>query len=386
MSLWSSCLVLALVGMGCGASPSASRRDTCLQAFAKRALLHEDDTWQTDFCRGGESASEMQPGGQPRDGIPPIDAPAFVTIANANTWIRDTEPVVAFEHNGDVRAYPLQILIWHEVVNDEVGGLSVVVSFCPLCYAALVFERPAHEGERLTFGTTGVLRRSDLVMWDRQTESWWQQFDGEAIVGRLAGERLRALPTAIVSWKAFKAAHPTGTVLSRDTGAKRAYGRNPYVGYDDIEKKPYYYRGRVGDGLPPMARVVGVKMGAEARAYSMDTVRRKRRIHDMLAGNSIAVLWAPGAASAVQAETIAAGSDVGSVGVFLTKVRGQALTFQPEEGGGFIDVQTRSSWTVRGIAVRGPLAGERLTPVVHHQVFWFAWSAFVGERGRLHQP
>ena len=173
--------------------------------------------WKTDFSRHSVPYSEVFSGGVPRDGIPPIDDPKFTTPEQANGWLGEQEPVIAFELNGDARAYSLQILTWHEIVNDLVGDVPVAVTFCPLCNSAIVFDRRL-EGIVYDFGVSGNLRNSDLIMWDRQTESWWQQFTGEAIVGELAGKRLTFIPASIISWADFKAANPEGKVLSRDTG------------------------------------------------------------------------------------------------------------------------------------------------------------------------
>ncbi|MFQ5875457.1 MAG: DUF3179 domain-containing protein, partial [Dehalococcoidia bacterium] len=181
-------------------------------------------------------------------------------------WLADNEPVISFELNGDARAYPIQVLIWHEVVNDVVGGVPVVVTFCPLCNTALAFERTLNSTVH-DFGTSGMLRFSDLIMYDRQTQTWWQQIGGEAIVGELTGTRLKQLPASIVSWKAFRTSFPGGQVLSRDTGFARDYGRNPYTGYDDVNKPPFLFVGPEDDRLRPVDRVVTVSIGDEAAAY-----------------------------------------------------------------------------------------------------------------------
>ena len=193
--------------------------------------------WTTDFSRHSVPYSEILSGGVPRDGIAPLDDPKFTTPDDADQWLGDQEPVIAFESNGDVRAYPLQILIWHEIVNDVVGGVPVAVTFCPLCNTAIVFERTL-EGVVYDFGTSGKLRNSDLIMWDRQTESWWQQFTGEAIVGELTGKKLMFLSGPIIAWSDFKSANPEAKVLSRDTGFSRPYGQNPYGGYDQADNHP----------------------------------------------------------------------------------------------------------------------------------------------------
>jgi len=235
----------------------------CEDPFGGTTPAFRTDGWDTNFCLHNVPYDEIFSGGPPRDGIPPIDSPRFETVDSADTWIEDVEPVIILEVNNEVRAYPLQILIWHEIVNDEIGGQPVVVTFCPLCNTALAFARPTVNGELLTFGTSGNLRISDLVMWDRQTESWWQQFNGKAIVGDLTGTKLEFLPSAIISWADFKSKHPEGQVLSIETGFSRSYGRNPYSGYDNINSYPFAYTGDLNDRLPPMARVLGILLSWE---------------------------------------------------------------------------------------------------------------------------
>ena len=201
--------------------------------------------WKTDFSLHSVPYSGILSGGPPRDGIPPLDDPKFTTFGDADGWLDGEEPVIAIEIDGDARAYPLQILIWHEIVNDVVGGVPVSVTFCPLCNSAIVFDRRLN-GVVYDFGTSGNLRNSDLIMWDRQTESWWQQFTGQAIVGELTGRTLTFLPASIISWGDFKAANPEGEVLSRDTGFRRTYGLNPYAGYDRANNPPFPVRRRSG--------------------------------------------------------------------------------------------------------------------------------------------
>ncbi len=178
--------------------------------------------------------SEILSGGPPKDGIPAIDEPQLTTTDEADTWLEPQEPVILLQVGDDARAYPIQILMWHEIVNDTVGEVPVVVTFCPLCNTGIAFER-TFEDHVLDFGTTGRLRYSNMIMYDRQTETWWQQATGEAIVGEFTGRRLTFIPASIISWADFKAAHPEGGVLSRETGYRRDYGRNPYVGYDDVK-------------------------------------------------------------------------------------------------------------------------------------------------------
>jgi hypothetical protein len=348
------------------------------------AVINDDDrsatlarltsSWHTNWERRTVSTGEMMSGGPPRDGIPPIDDPKFVSPDDAAEWLADNEPVVIFEHNGDARTYPLQILTWHEIVNDTVGELPVSVTFCPLCNATVVFDRRL--GDTVyDFGVSGLLRNSDLIMWDRQTESLWQQFTGDGIVGDLAGAQLRILPSAIISFADFRAAHPDGLVLSRETGHNRRYGQNPYVGYDTVGQNPFLFTGETDGRLPAMIRVITLSLGEADIAYPLPTLAEMGVIHDEQAGQPIVVFHTPGTSSALGAAVIAQAEDVGATGVFDPVLDGQQLTFRAEDGR-FIDEHTGSTWNILGQAVDGPLAGSQLDRLVHADHFWFSWAAF----------
>jgi len=272
------------------------------------------------------------------------------------------------------RAYPLQILTWHEIVNDVVGEVPVIVTFCPLCNAAITFDRRL-DGQVYEFGTSGLLRNSDLVMYDRTTESLWQQLTGEAIVGELAGQQLTFLPSSIVSSADFRQAYPTGLVLSRDTGFGRSYGRNPYGGYDTIGESPFLFDGELDGRLPAMERVVTVALNGVDVAYPLSVLSEVHVIDDTQGGVDLMVWHLPGASSALGASVIAEAEDVGATGVFDPHLDGQRLSFRFEDGA-IVDEETGSTWNVLGQAVDGPLAGKSLTPIIHGNHFWFAWAAF----------
>lgn len=333
---------------------------------------------KTDFSKHSIPYSEIQSGGPPRDGIPAIDDPRFVTVAEADAWLRPQEPVILLELDGEVKAYPLQILIWHEIVNDVVGGLPVVVTWCPLCNTGIAFEREV-DGQVLDFGTTGRLRFSNLIMYDRQTESWWQQATGEAIVGEMTGKRLTFLPANLLSWQDFRETHPQGSVLSRETGYSRPYGTNPYLGYDDVGQFPFLYQGPAIPGkLPAMARVLTVELGGEAVAYPYHVLSRLKVVNDTVGGQHIVVFWRKGTASPLDAAAVAEGRDVGSASAFSRAVAGRLLTFEAA-GEQFRDRETGTTWDVSGRARRGPLAGHRLEAVTAINHFWFSWAAFKPE-------
>ncbi len=244
-----------------------------------------------------------------------------------------------------VRAYPIQILTWHEIVNDTIDGDPITVTFCPLCNSAIAFERrvettpEAREmlGVReaiLDFGTSGRLYRSNLVMYDRQTKSLWIQFTGQAVAGPFIETRLENVPVQLVAWKDVRAAHPDVAVLSRQTGHNRAYGRNPYVGYDDANSSPFLFDGPTDDRLRPMDRVVTVREGDRATAYPYATLeRRARGDATVVMDGDVVIFYRKGTASALDASSIAAGRDVGATGVFSAVLDGRKLTFEVQGDG-----------------------------------------------------
>jgi hypothetical protein len=283
---------------------------------------------ETDFERALVPFGEIFSGGVPRDGIPALTDPAMIPVAEDDR-LEAIEPVMTVEIEGTrPRAYPLRYLTWHEIANDSVGGLPIAVTFCPLCNSGLVFDRRVG-GRVLEFGVSGMLRHSDLIMYDRETHTWWQQMDGRGIVGALAGERLEPVVTWMESWEAFAARNPDGLVMAEPTGHRRAYGQNPYVGYD-TSRQPFLYQGEdPPHGIPPLARVVRVG----DRAWPLDRLAEEGEIVE----DGLHLVWSEGMASALDGREIAASRNVGQV------------------------------------RVRDPATGE---DVVHEVVFAFAFHAF----------
>ncbi len=296
----------------------------------------------------------MLSGGPPKDGIPSIDEPNFISVQSADEWLDDVEPVILVQVGDDARAYPIQILIWHEIVNDVIGGMPVAITFCPLCNTAIAFDATV-DGQVLDFGTTGRLRYSNLLMYDRPTETWWTQATGEAVVGVLTGKQLNFLPAPIISWKDFKTGHPDGLVLSRDTGSPRSYGNNPYSGYDDINLSPFLFRGPETPGvLPAMARVFTVNMNSDLVAYPYELLQSVSVINDDVGGHQVAVFWDEGTASPFSP---LGSNDVGAANIFSRELDGQTLNFAFADGE-IIDLETLSVWNVLGLAVSGDLQGQ----------------------------
>lgn len=332
-----------------------------------------DDRRDARFPEPLVDPGELRSGGPPPDGIPSIDEPKFLR-ADEVGFLADTEPVLALEVGDEARAYPVQVLIWHEIVNDTVDGVPVTVTYCPLCNSAIAYDRRL--GDRvLEFGTSGMLFNSALVMYDRQTESLWSHFTGEAVIGHLAGERVEVLPVATVSWADWRQAHPDGLVLSRDTGFDREYGRNPYPGYDDVDSSPFLFDGEVDGRLAAMERVIGIERDGEAVAVRLDELADRSVIEVDVAGTRLVVWVLPGAVSALDAGSVAGGREVGATGVFEPVAGDRALSFE-RDGDDFVDDETGSRWNVLGEAVDGPLEGTVLEAVAHVDTFWFAWGAF----------
>jgi hypothetical protein len=344
----------------------------CGDAFEGNLVNFATRFWpSTNFCKHSVDYSEIFSGGPPPDGIPAIDDPVFENVNSADEWLEDEWPVMFFESGEEARAYPLAILIWHEIVNDEVAGQHVSLTFCPLCNSTIAFNSVLEDGTVLDFGTTGNLRNSDLIMYDRQTRSWWQQFTGEAIVGQLTGAMLEMLPSQIVSWADFKQNYPDSAVLSRETGYGRRYGINPYGGYDDVGGSPFFPVGEYGDELPPIERVVAITIGELDVAFPFSRLAEVGVANEEYVGQPIAIFWKSGTNTAFGNNDM----NVGSTGAFSRELDGQVLTFEATDEG-FVDEETGSQWSLTGESIGGPLMGNSLEKLVSGEHFWFAWSVF----------
>ncbi len=330
--------------------------------------------------------SGIKTGGPPPEGIPTIDVPCYVA-ANEVEYLSDTSPVMAVEINGDARAFPLGIMTAHELVNDNIGGVPVTVSYCPLCNSGVVYDRRVAD-RVLDFGTSGSLYQSSLVMYDRQTQSLWTHFNGQAVVGHLEREQLDFFPTQIASWKQWQQANPDGVVLSRETGYYRpeSYVRNPYTGYESGSGllSSGFQSEEIDDRLPTKERVIGISFaGGGAIAVRHQYLRDNGVAHFSLESEEgtdvpLVAFNISGTNSALDTEVIDQGLDVGSSAVFSAEAAGQQLMFEPNEDdpATFIDTSTGSTWNIFGRAVAGELEGEQLEPVVFLDTFWFAWSTF----------
>ncbi|MEX1156442.1 MAG: DUF3179 domain-containing protein, partial [Chloroflexota bacterium] len=346
------------------------------------------EPWKTDFTRLADHVSPQDfvralPW---RDAIPALQAPVFVPASEVD-WIEGEEPVIAVEREGAWRAYPLQILLWHEIVNDVLEGEPIAVTFCPLCHTAVVFDRRL-DGETLEFGVTGYLRRSDQVMYDRQTESWWQQATGVGLVGVHAGRHLEILPSSLVAWSDFLGAHPDAGVLDRATGHDRPYGQNPYPGWDVAERNPFFKRVELlaCDEAPgcidPKDRVAVVSVNGETVVFPFLRLAAAGGLVELEIGDvPVVVWWQAGVRTALGNHLLAQGHDVGTVVAFDRRRDGAELSFELI-GGALLDAESGTEWNTLGEATDGPLAGERLQRLQVDTPYWFGFAAF-GEEFRV---
>ena len=394
-------VAFALVLASCAAGTSDDVTDTTVHAQTTETQTSEDngtdstvpaemegipshlrpmaERWTTDFTNTVIDLNELRVGipvADPRDRIPPIDEPNFDAVENID-WIFDQEPGVLVEINGDARFYPLAVLTRHEIVNDEVGDVPVAVTYCPLCNTAVTFDR-RFEDEVLRLGVSGLLRNSDLVMWDIQSQSLWQQVTGRAIVGEHAGESLTTIASAIVRWADFRANHPDGRAMTEDQGFGAFYGTNPYEFYSS-GARPFsgFFQREIDDRHPALSRVVGVTLEEGDKAYPFSLITEERAINDEINGRPVAIFWgAADTADALDAPDISEARGIGTGVAYDPLVDGRRLTFTAIGDTEFMDEETGTIWTILGKAVNGELEGSELELLPHRNEFWFAWQAF----------
>ncbi len=299
---------------------------------------------------------KIKSGGPPKDGIPSIDTPEF-TEASQEYHVSDSDTVLGLEINGDVRAYPLSILVWHEIVNDNVGGVPVAVTYCPLCFTNQVFERVI-DGQEVEFGTSGKLYNSNLVMYDRLTNSYWSQALGKAIVGELTGYELSTIPFDVIRWGDWKSLHPDSVVLTTNTGHIRAYGVDPYGNYY-TETRILFPVENTDDRMHPKEIILGFNDGDVYKAYKQQDVESAVIINDQINNNPIFLV-------SLYPENARA---------FERTVDGKVLEFFFKDES-IIDKETNSEWNYDGVAISGALVGTELNRIPFNPGFWFEWIAF----------
>ncbi|MEL6306565.1 MAG: DUF3179 domain-containing protein [Chloroflexota bacterium] len=328
----------------------------------------------TDFEETTVDLGALSSSGYGRDEfITPIDDPLFTDVMMARSVVVDTAPVIAVNHFDTVRAYPLTIMMVHEIVNDVIDGTSVAITFCPLCNSAIVYERQL-EGDVLRMGVSGNLYGNNFLMYDHMTESWWSQLTGEALVGEYAGEMLPILPSQVVSFATFAERYPEGDVLIGDAMRPNVnYDLNPYLGIDE-SASPLLVQDNYDPRLPPMTRILGANIHDTTIAYAFDTLSNERVVNDVLGETPIVVFWKPGVFTAVSYNTRRATNDIGQAALYGRTVDGRTLTFI-HDGSRVVDEQTGSEWNIFGEAIAGELIGTQLPEYTFFSHFWFAWAS-----------
>ncbi len=367
-----------------GGASSGTDEDQVLTASADDLpgdVRGASNPWPTDWTRATIDYAELAAGlggSDTRDLITPIDMPEFESPSAAAQWVGLNEPGALVQLNGEARFYPLSIMTAHEIVNDRFGDIPVAVTYCPLCNTALSFDRRI-DGEVVRLGVSGLLRKSDMVMWDDATTSLWQQITGEGIAGEFAGSRLDTISTRIVSFSQFAEEFPDGWSLSQNTGFGRLYGLNPYVGYSSSDRPiPGFFPDEPDPRFPALERVVGVLSDEGDKSYPFSVLSESVVVNDSLGSTPIVVWWAPGTADALDTAEIAEGRDVGSAVAYHRTLEDRTeLTFEagPEDGT-YTDAETGSTWNLFGRATAGELEGTQLSAITHRNEFWFAWAAF----------
>ncbi|MBU2525265.1 MAG: DUF3179 domain-containing protein [Bacteroidetes bacterium] len=336
--------------------------------------------WQTDLSNTQLDLTEVTVVVK-KGAFPVLKNPLFIGKEAGLLTFFEKEPVLVVQLSGEARAYPFNMLTVHEIANDRIGSQDILVTYCPLCNSGMVFSRKInHEGREvvLDFQVSGMLRNSDMIMFDEQTETWWQQLTGEAIAGKYEGVSLEILPSMVLSVSDFFKRFPEGKILSQQTGISGRYGRNPYVGYDNQDGNPYagfISTDKLTNKLPNMERVVNLTVDGQHKVYSFSSLQYKKAHHDNFQGKEVVVFYKSGTVSVLDAHKIAESKDVGTAVIFSPFVEDTKLTFR-EKNGYFYDKQTKSKWDISGLCLEGAYAGKTLEIVPHGNHLAFAWLAF----------
>jgi len=339
--------------------------------------------WKTDTTRTEINLSELSIVLQ-RGSFQVLNYPVFIGKEAGLQNFFPREPVIAVEIDGKAKAYPLNMLSIHEIANDTLSGVPILATFCPLCNSGIVYDRRlTHKGENhlLDFEVSGMLRKSDMIMADKQTETWWQQLEGKAIVGDLAGAELKVVPSLILSVKDFFDRYPNGKILSKSTGIKDAeesYGYNYYKNYDRTDGKPYerfFDPNQIEKRLPAMERVVDIRNRGEFKIYPFSVIAKTGVINDEFNSKNVVLFYKPGLVSVLDEKDITQSKDLGTVTVFNSVTGGEKLVFR-KEGDNFVDTNSNSVWDITGRCISGKLQNKQLLIEPNGIHFAFAWLAF----------
>lgn len=320
----------------------------------------------TSEKRPAKSPAERLVWGCPaKDCIPAMDDPIFTTPQKVNEKVKFLLPediVIGVSMSGEAKAYPHKILTRHEIVNDKIGDVPIVVTYCPLCGSGMVLDSRI-DGKRLTFGVSGRLLNSDLVMYDRETETLWSQITGEAILGKLVGKKLSILPTYQGTWKKWVELHPRTLVLIfKEARIPNFLLQNPYEDYD---KTPsiHFPVTHYDDRYFPKEKVLGIhpSTSGKAKAYPFSELNQVIVVNDELQDKKLAIFY----------------SREGQVALaYSSVVENKVLHFQPAGADRFRDEETGTLWNLKGEAIQGEWKGKQLSPISAVSGYWFAWVAF----------
>ena len=339
--------------------------------------------WKTDVTIHSVPLSEIQIV-LPKGSFPTLDFPKFIGKKEGLASFFAKEPVITVEINSRAKAYSLNILTMHEISNDTLSGVPILVTYCPLCNSGIVYLRKLNYNGKenlMEFEPSGMLRNSDMVMLDRNTETLWQQLMGVGIVGELDKKELDILPSLIISVEEFFNRYPQGEILSKKTGygdSEKHYGTNPYEGYDDENSKPYerfFASDKIDKRLPPMERIVDIENNGKYKIYTFKSIEKEGVINDTFKSKNIVLFHQSGTVSVLDQSDISSSKDIGTISVFNRKLDGNNLSFE-KSNGVFKDVQTKSSWDITGYCYEGKLKGKQLNIEPHSNHFAFAWLAF----------
>lgn len=324
--------------------------------------------WNTNFDEYSVPPEDIVSGGTGRDSrIVPIDNPVFVSVEVAQTSLREYDPVIVLDAYGVQRAYPLNILTIHEIVNDVAGDVPLAVTFCPMCNSAMVYRREIN-GQVLRMGVSGNFYGNNFLMYDDLTESWWFQFTGEAIVGDMTGEKLELVPSQVVGFHSYAYRYPHGEVLAGDAEQRGInYAISPYDAYQS-SSSPILSNVNYDPRLDAMEQVLSTRVDDLPVAYPFEILREAGVINHEIEGQAVVVFWQPGAETAINTD------NVGQASVFGRELNGGILTFRYDNGH-IYDNESNSEWNIFGEAISGELEGEMLYDYHCFTHFWFAWSS-----------
>ena len=339
-----------------------------------------DPRWKTDTSNREVEIAEFT-SLLPRDGFEVFNNPGFIDKQTVYDYYFKFEPVIAVVVDGEARAYPLNVLTFHEIANDEIRGIPICVTYCPLCNSGVVYDRRfSKDGATFVFdfGVSGMLRKSDMVMWDHQTETWWQQLTGEGLVGKFSGEMLTFIPSQIISIEEFLKSYPDGKIMLSHMSEKydTSYGSNPYHNYDSLGNKgSKFFNEEVDDRLPPMERLVDVENNGKYKVYPFSKIRKKKVINDDFEGKYLVIFYSSKTVSVLDEKNIEDSRHIGTATIFSPYIGSQKLTFKTKKGK-FTDLESGSLWDITGKCLEGKYAGKQLMKEVHSNHFAFAWLAF----------